>query len=35
MKRFIIGATAALAVAFRQARAELPGCRLVLTDGDG
>ena len=25
---------AALAVAFRQARADLPGCRLVLTGGD-
>lgn len=28
------GLAAAVAVAFRQARAELPGCRLVLTGGD-
>lgn len=28
------GLAAALAVALRQARAELPGCRLVLTGGD-
>ena len=28
------GLAAALAVAFRQARADLPGCRLVLTGGD-